>query len=179
MAALNNLRLSRAQIAQIVGNDPEAIKQFEKLFSLNQTYLQSGAVDDTGLEAGNAAAAAERALEQVVALSDRLSGLELLPSPQPAISGKNARTVTASATYAAEDYFIAADCTAGPVTLTLPTAAGSRGKTVIGKKIDASVNALTIDGAGAETIDGAANVSTTTQYASFTLLCDGSQWWVV
>jgi hypothetical protein len=105
--ALNNLRLSRAQIAKIVGNDPEAIKQFEKLFTLNQDYLVSGAVDDTTIDAGNALAAAGAALDRATDLESRITSLELAPVPQPdidtAISGSiavddNGVEVLASAT---------------------------------------------------------------------------------
>jgi hypothetical protein len=177
--ALNNLRLSRAQIAKIVGNDPEAIKQFEKLFTLNQDYLVSGAVDDTTIDAGNALAAAGAALDRATDLESRIATLEVAPVAQPVIDARRGRTVTASAVYAADDYFIAADCTAGVVTLTLPTAAGSRGKVLVAKKIDASINAMNLNGAGADTIDGAGSVSTTTQYVAFTVFCDGAQWWLV
>jgi len=83
--ALNNLRLSRAQIAKIVGNDPEAIKQFEKLFTLNQDYLVSGAVDDTTIDAGNALAAAGAALDRATDLESRITSLELAPVVQPDI----------------------------------------------------------------------------------------------
>jgi hypothetical protein len=39
--------------------------------------------------------------------------------------------------------------------MTLPTAASSTGKVFYIKKIDSSANSVIIDGAGAETIDGA------------------------
>jgi hypothetical protein len=81
--ALNNLRLSRAQIAKIVGNDPEAIKQFEKLFTLNQDYLVSGAVDDTTIDSGNALAAAGAALDRATDLESRITSLELAPAYTP------------------------------------------------------------------------------------------------
>ena len=42
----NRLRLSRSQIAAIVGNDPEAIKQFETLFSgFNQMTASNVSLD--------------------------------------------------------------------------------------------------------------------------------------
>lgn len=77
------LRLSRQQIAAIVGNDPEAIKQFETLFSLNQSYLVSGTVDESIIEAGNASAAAGEALGLSVGLDGRLEALEQLPAYTP------------------------------------------------------------------------------------------------
>lgn len=77
------LRLSRQQIAAIVGNDPEAIKQFETLFSLNQTYLNDGAVDESILDAGNASATANEALGLVSGLEARIEALEQLPARNP------------------------------------------------------------------------------------------------
>lgn len=47
------------------------------------------------------------------------------------------------------------DATSGSLTMTLPTAASSTGKVFYIKKIDSSANSVIIDGAGAETIDGA------------------------
>jgi len=75
----NSFRLSRQQIAKIVGNDPEAIKQFEKLFSVNQEYFQSGEVDSTIIEAGSAGATATQALSEAALLDDRVQALELGP----------------------------------------------------------------------------------------------------
>lgn len=97
--ALNNLRLSRAQIAKIVGNDPEAIKQFEKLFTLNQDYLVSGAVDDSALEAGTALATAGAALDLATDVEQRVAALELAPPIEPnvATSGGPTGTVTSVA----------------------------------------------------------------------------------
>ena len=67
----------------------------------------------------------------------------------------------------------------GAVTITLPAAAGVKGRIYHIKKTDSSLNLLTIDGNGAETIDGSTTVNTTTQYHSFTLVCDGSSWWMI
>lgn len=79
----NSFRLSRQQIAKIVGNDPEAIKQFEKLFSVNQEYFQSGEVDSTIIEAGSAGATATQALGETALLDDRVQALELVPPTYP------------------------------------------------------------------------------------------------
>jgi hypothetical protein len=71
------------------------------------------------------------------------------------------------------------DATAGAVTITLPAANVSAGRSITVKKTDASVNAVTIDGSGAETIDGATTKSLPAQYDSVTVFCDGTQWWIV
>lgn len=87
------------------------------------------------------------------------------------------RTVTASSNVLGTDYLILADATAGAVTIALPKAADSLGRILTVKKLDASVNAVTLDGDGTETIDNAATVAITTQYGSVRLLCDGLAWW--
>lgn len=89
------------------------------------------------------------------------------------------RQISATSTVLDDDYLVLVDATSGAVTATLPTAAVKEGSQVIVKKIDASVNAVTVEGNGAETIDGALNVSLPAQYDSVTLASDGTQWWVV
>lgn len=68
----------------------------------------------------------------------------------------------------------------GNKTVNLPAAsvAGSGG-TVVVKKVDSSGNTVTIDGSGAETIDGAATFVLSVQYESVTLVCDGSNWSII
>jgi len=84
---------------------------------------------------------------------------------------------TASFTVDSTATFWNADATSGAVTFTLPAAVSSTGRVLIFKKVDASANAMTIDGSGAETIDGATTKATTTQYGAFRLWCDGATWW--
>lgn len=86
---------------------------------------------------------------------------------------------TAAATITDRDGVVTGDATGGPFTLTLPTAVGRRGRLVVCKKLDASVNAVTVDGAGTETIDGAATVALTTQWQVVRLLSDGTNWLVL
>lgn len=68
--------------------------------------------------------------------------------------------------------------TTGAITVTLPTAVGIKGKMYVVKKMDA-VTTLTIAAAGAETIDGAASITRTTQYSSVSLVSDGANWELV
>ena len=89
------------------------------------------------------------------------------------------RTVTASGNVNALDSLVRVDATAGAVVMTLETAVGCDGRPHSFKLIDASGNGMTIDGNGSETVDGAANKATTTQYASFTLVSNGVGWDVV
>lgn len=89
------------------------------------------------------------------------------------------RTITASATVSASDVVILADATSAAITITLPAAASSAGRVLYIKKIDASANAVTIDGNASETIDDALTKANTTQYLSYTIVCDGAEWWIV
>ena len=84
--------------------------------------------------------------------------------------------VTASFTYDVTGYLVSADATLGAITATLPTAVGITGRVYGIKKIDSSVNAVTIDGAGTETIDGALTWSTATQWAGVFIMSNGANW---
>lgn len=88
--------------------------------------------------------------------------------------------VTKTTTYTAlvSDDFVVADATAAAFTVTLPTAVGNSGVSLTVKKVDSSINAVTIDGDGAETIDGQLTAILSVQYDSITLVSDGVQWWV-
>lgn len=75
---------------------------------------------------------------------------------------------------------IAVDASSGAITITLPTAASAtNGFEVTVKKTDSSANAVTVDGNGAETIDGATTLVLSNQNNSATLRCDGSNWILV
>lgn len=80
------------------------------------------------------------------------------------------RTVTANYTVLLSDGTIFVDCTAGPVTITLPTAASAivngQGQRVRVKKIDTTANAVTITATGGQ-IDGAASAVISTPYNVF------------
>jgi hypothetical protein len=75
------------------------------------------------------------------------------------------------------DDVILADSSGGAVTVGLPAVALSDGRVVYVKKVDASGNAVSADGDGAELVDGLATFDLLVQYESVTLFCDGSQWW--
>ena len=89
------------------------------------------------------------------------------------------RTVTVSEVISARDATVLVDATSGAVTMTLPAAAAALGMVVSVKKTDASANAVTVDGLGAETIDGAATKVLAAQYNVVTIHCDGATWWIV
>lgn len=87
------------------------------------------------------------------------------------------RVVTKSVSYTAtaDDELILCS---GTITITLPPASPAKRRRIMLKKTDAA-NVVTADGNGAETIDGAATRTLSTQYSSLKLLSDGSNWRVV
>jgi hypothetical protein len=92
-------------------------------------------------------------------------------------------TVTADTTLDADDYSVLVDATADDTVITLPPAAsalsGGIGRVYNIKKTDATDNTVTIDGNGAETIDGAATQVLTAQYQSVTIQSTGTSWVVL
>lgn len=96
-----------------------------------------------------------------------------------AVERVSIRTITASASVADSDVVLLVDATAGAVTVTLPAAASSSGRVLYVKKTDASGNAVTLDGNASETIDGATTLAIATQYQSYTVICDGTGWWII
>lgn len=86
-------------------------------------------------------------------------------------------TVTSSTTATASHHTILADATSGNITITLPAASGCSGRIYIVKKIDSGGNSVTIDGNSSETIDGATTVSTSTQWVSFQIQSNGTEWY--
>jgi len=89
-----------------------------------------------------------------------------------------AETVTSSAN-AGEKSIIYADATSGALTVTLPLVASSEDIVYHIKKIDVSANAVTVDGNGSETIDGATTKSLPNQYDSIIVQCNGSVWYII
>ena len=74
---------------------------------------------------------------------------------------------------------ILVNATGGARTITLPNLSGSdNGFTVQVMKTDDSANAVTLDGNGNDTINGAATQKLTTQYQAVTLEWDGSAWFL-
>jgi len=82
-----------------------------------------------------------------------------------------------SADYTASDGdVVLADASGGAITITMPSPSANAWVEV--KKTDSSANAVTVDGGG-NNIDGAASFDITTQYESYTMVSDGSDWFIV
>lgn len=75
-----------------------------------------------------------------------------------------------------DDQVILADATAGAIILTLPVAADRPNVPQFIKKVDASANTVTVQGDGAETIDGANTAVLTVQYEAISIISDGTEW---
>ena len=77
------------------------------------------------------------------------------------------------------DDVILVDASGGTVTLNLPDATTVNGKVYNFKKIDSSAFQMIIDADGAQTIDDSLTQATSTQYESFTIISDGSAWYIL
>lgn len=98
-------------------------------------------------------------------------------TPLCPIRGASIQTKIANYTAVVTDGIILVDATSGPITITLYSAAEIRHTPFLAvKKIDSSGNAVTIDGEGSETIDGAASISLTVQHEVARLIPDGTNW---
>lgn len=85
-------------------------------------------------------------------------------------------TVAASPYAAAAGSIVLANANGGPITVDLPAAASATGQSVVVNKTDSSSNAVTLDGDGAETINGSATETILQQFASVEVTSDGSNW---
>lgn len=99
--------------------------------------------------------------------------------PSKLLAAAAAKTTTYTVTPADDGRLIKCDATSAGFTVTLPTVALAGDGFRVGViKTDASANVVTVDGDGAETLDGAANYALNSRYDSVWLRCDGSAWWI-
>lgn len=91
----------------------------------------------------------------------------------------NVVTKTGAYTLTSSDHVVLCDASGGAFTLTLPAAGGVTGLVLYVKKTDSSGSAVTIDGSGAETIDGATTIDLALQYESVTIVSDGTSWHII
>lgn len=85
-------------------------------------------------------------------------------------------TVTGNTTLALNNSTVRVDATSGAITISLPSASSVSGFIFNIKKIDNSVNTVTIDPSGSELIDGASTHVIINQYTSRTIQSNGSSW---
>jgi hypothetical protein len=86
-------------------------------------------------------------------------------------------TKTSSYAILNTDCFLAADCTSGNITFTLPVSSGNIGRIFYSKKIDATVNTLTVVGNGSDLIDGSSSFVLRSINLSLSVICNGSGWY--
>ncbi|WP_437279360.1 hypothetical protein WME90_02030 [Sorangium sp. So ce375] len=90
------------------------------------------------------------------------------------------RIATVTATYTATyGELVKCDPTSAGFTVNLPTAAGHEGERILVSNVTSSTNAITVDGAGSETIDGATTATINTAYGDLRIISDGANWVVV
>lgn len=93
--------------------------------------------------------------------------------------GANITTLFTSTTLDNTYYTVLVDASSGNRTITLPSASASARMIYVIKKVDVSANTVTIDANSSETIDGATTQVLSTQYASYTIQCDGTSWYIL
>lgn len=91
----------------------------------------------------------------------------------------NHSTVISSTLLSDGNDAVLVDATISTVTLTLPPAADVEGKVLTIKKTDGSVNIVTVDGDGTETLDGALTYVLQLQYDTVTIISDGANWHIM
>lgn len=202
------IRLSRSQIAAFVGNDPEAIRQIEKLIlQSNDTEIDLSWISEAAGTAVAAAMEANAAVARMQELLDRaptvaapieqpqtppateigpllraVEDLQATPVQQEhVVAGQYlaVRTITVTGSPTADDCLILVDAAGGAVSVNLPPVASSARRVLTVKKIDASGNAVTIDADGGELIDGLTTQPLAAQYDALTIQCDGAAWWII
>jgi hypothetical protein len=81
-------------------------------------------------------------------------------------------------TITTNDEVVLANAASGGFTVTLPTASGNTNQYTI-KKIDSSTNIVTLATTSSQTIDGGSTAQIKVQYASISVVSDGSNWFVI
>ena len=66
-----------------------------------------------------------------------------------------------------------------PITVNLPLASTCEGVMFIIKKVDASVNAVTVQPSGSDNIDGVSSYTISQQFITLTIQSDGSAWFIL
>jgi len=88
-------------------------------------------------------------------------------------------TKTSAYTISESDSTILVDATSAAFTITLPTAVGIAGRSYTIKKIDSSINNVTLDANGTQTIDGNLSYTLLGQWKAVQVQSDGANWVVI
>jgi hypothetical protein len=133
---------------------------------LNTTKLNDDNLQDQGISAGK--------LVNGTLTDTQISASAAITRSK--ISKKAIAALTSTYTAATTDDYLTCSSSGGAFTVTLYAASGNAGRELVIKKTDSSFNAVTIDGNGSETIDGATTIKLSTQNEVVTLVCDGTNW---
>lgn len=102
------------------------------------------------------------------------------PAGSDAIGGPVAISIkTGNYTVQLSDNVLLGNAIGGAIQFQLPTAASAVGQVFFVKKIDASGNAVSIKAFGSELIDGFNTQSTSTQWETFTIVSNGTSWYIL
>jgi hypothetical protein len=88
-------------------------------------------------------------------------------------------TKTGTYTATAADCTILCDATSAAFTVTLPPANTVSGRIYHVLKIDSSANAVTVDGDGSETINGATTKALASQWDKTVIQSNGTAWYII
>lgn len=136
-------------------------------------------LDPDGSETIDGAATVSLATNQSLVVASNGTALRTL-FLSSASAGVLSKTANYTVVAADKGALILCDATGGPFTVTLPAAAAAgAGFEIAIKKTDSSINAVTVDGDGSETIDGATTFVLDEQYEEVTIRSDGAGWAVV
>lgn len=119
----------------------------------------------------------ERHLYRVQQLLEQADRQSLKRADVAERSSHTVHTYTGAAAIGQGQDIVLGDTDGGAFTLTLPPVA-ERFKAMCIKNIGTSGNDLTVDGSGAETIDGSAT-AVLTDLSAVRIQSDGTQWWIM
>ena len=146
--------------AEFVGVQPDAI-------------ISSGFYNKTQIDAQEAALQTNIGSEAAARIAADAS---LQSSINTILQNFAQKNISTNYTAVAADHFV--DCTAGSsgITVTLPTAVGNAGKSFVITKVDNGIGPITINTTSGQTINGSLTSIITSQWVSYTVHSNGSNW---
>lgn len=149
----------------VIGNDIDANSNTgsNQLSIQNIIFGTGNSATGTSISTGNIG----------IAVASPASGFDINHS-----WGRKVATITGTTTLDTTHNIILADATGGSITINLPAVASSSRRVYTILKINAA-NTVTIDGNSSETINGSTTQSLTTQYSVYTIVCDGTAWYII
>lgn len=91
----------------------------------------------------------------------------------------NVTPIITTYTASVYDRIILANAFSSAFTVTLPAVSGNSGVELYIKKIDSSLNVVSVDGNALERIDGELIQNVNSQYDTMAIVCDGTGWMII